>query len=370
MKIPIIATSLLKFGELWDKSINDLIRESGKKVLKGAGIKPGDIDSVYIANEFSSKASGQSMLNSVVFEELGISNVVCVKAGDASGSVAINQAANSILSGQSKLSMVLGVEKVTDLKTNEILALASNFISQEEESVVGATPQTQFALITRRYLHDFKLKPNDLSFIPAKNHKNALQNEYAQYRFELPKEKINSSPLSSDPIRVLDCASYCDGAAAMILCSDEMANKFRNKIKGYLLGSVLASDSLALSRRKSITTIGSTVKAAREAYASSGIKRKDINLLEVYDVVPIAEILSVEDLGFAEKGQGIKFIKGYGNINLSGGIKSCGHAVGATGVRQAISILDNLKTKNIKYGLAHTLGGTGGTSVVNIFGGN
>ena len=119
MKIPIIATSLLKFGELWDKSINDLIREVGKKVLEDAGIQSSDIDSLFIANEFSSEASGQSMLNSVVFEELGISNVVCVKAGDASGSLAIKQAANSILAGQNKVSMVLGVEKVADLKCPE-----------------------------------------------------------------------------------------------------------------------------------------------------------------------------------------------------------------------------------------------------------
>lgn len=370
MKIPIIATSLLKFGELWDKSINDLIREVGKKVLEDAGIQSSDIDSLFIANEFSSEASGQSMLNSVVFEELGISNVVCVKAGDASGSLAIKQAANSILAGQNKVSMVLGVEKVADLKSGEMLALASSLISQQEESFMGATIPSQFALITRKYLYDFKLKAADLSFIPSRNHKNALHNEHAQYRFELPEEKISSSSLLSDPIRMLDCASYCDGAAAIILCNEKISDDFNNKIKGYLIGSALASDSLALSKRKSITTIESTVKAAKEAYALSGIKQKDINLLEVYDFVPIAEVLSVEDLGFAKKGQGIKFIKDNENINLSGGIKGCGNAIGATGVRQAVDVINNLKRKNMEYGLTHTLGGTGCISVVNIFGGS
>jgi acetyl-CoA C-acetyltransferase len=308
------------------------------------------------------------MLNSIAFEELGISNVVCVRVGDASGAAVIKEAANSILAGQSKIVMVLGVEKLTDLKTNEMLASSSSLISQEE-SFIGATVQSQFALITRKYLHKFKLKSRDLSFIPAMNHKNALDNEYAQYQFELSEEKINSSPLSADPIRMLECASYCDGCAALIMCDEETARKkFANINKRYLLASSLKNDFLSLSKRKSIVTIESSMKAAQEAYKAARIKPGVIDIMEIHDIVPISEILAIEDLGFAKKGEGIKFIKAnYKKINCSGGLKGCGHAIGATGIRQAISVIDKLKESNMKYGLTHTLGGTGSVSVVNVF---
>ncbi|MDP3765858.1 MAG: hypothetical protein Q8R04_05070 [Nanoarchaeota archaeon] len=364
-KISIIATSLVRFGELWEKGIRELINESGKKVLNDASLSPDKIDSLYIANAFSSKATGQNMLNSIAFEELGISDSVCINAGDASGAAAIREAANSILSGQSNIAMVLGVEKVTDLKTNEILTLASDFIDIEE-SFAGATIQSQFAIMTRKYLKDFKLKPADLYFIPSQNHKNAIDNEYAQYRFELKEEKINSSPLVADPIRMLECASYCDGAAALIMCNENAAKKFN--IKGYLLAGSLATDSLSLSKRKSITAADSTIKAAEQAYKIAGIKPNDMDLMEVHDIVPISEVLAVEDLGFAKKGGGLKFIKSNTKkINLSGGLKACGHAAGATGIRQAIDLLNKLKSNSLKYGLTQTIGGTGGVSIVNIF---
>ena len=367
MRIPIISASSLKFGELWDKGINDLIRDAGKRAMDDAGLQPTDVDSLFISNVFSSKANGLSLLNSIAFEELGIGNSVCISAGDASGSAAIGEAANSIMSGQSKIAMVLGAEKVTDFKSNEIVSLTSEFLSQQE-SFIGATVQSQFAIITKKYIHDFRLNSNDLSFIPSKNHKNALDNEHAQFRFELKEDKILSSPVFSEPIRMFDCAAYCDGAAALVMCDETFAKKVKAKIKGYLLASSLATDSLSLSKRKSLTTIESTVKASKLAFDSAGISKDKIDLLEVHDIVPISEVLAVEDLGFAKKGSGMEFIKNNINkINLSGGLKACGHAIGATGLRQAADLLIRLKNSNLKYGITHAVAGTGGVSAVNIF---
>lgn len=368
MNIPVIATSLTKFGDLWDKGIDDLIREVGNKALSNAGLKPNDVNCVYVANAFSSKTNGLSMLGSIAFEELGIANAVCINDADASGAAAIKEAANSIISGQNEIVMVLGVEKVTDFKTNEIMSLGSDFLSMEE-SLVGATLQSQFAMITKRYLHDFRLKESDLSFIPSKNHSNAVPNEHAQYRFELSEEKIDSSPMLSNPIRMLDCAPFCDGAAALVMCSGNAAKRLGKKSRGNLLASSSAISQLSLSKRMSITSIESTAKASKNAFEAAGISQKDIDLLEVHDIVPISEVLSIEDMGFAKKGRGIKFIKSnLRKINPSGGLKACGHAFGATGVRQAVEIVNRLKSNNLKYGITHTLGGTGGIAVVNIFG--
>lgn len=367
MRIPIISAYSLKFGELWDKDIHDLVRDAGKGALDSAGLNPSDVDSLYISNAFSSKAKGSSLLNSIAFEELGIGNSVCINSGDASGSAAIMEAANSIMSGQSKIAMVLGVEKVTDFKSNEIISLTSEFISQQE-SFIGATVQSQFAIITKKYLHDFNLSASDLSFIPSKNHKNALDNEHAQYRFELKEDKINSSPMFSEPVRMFDCAAYCDGAAALIMCDETFAKNMKTKINGYLLASSLAADSLSLSKRKSLTTIESTAKASKQAFDLAGITQEEIDLMEVHDIIPISEVLAVEDLGFAKKGRGIEFIRNnLKKINMSGGLKACGHAIGATSIRQAADLMLRLRNNNLKYGLTHAIAGTGGVSAVNIF---
>jgi len=361
MKIPIIATSLVKFGDLWEKSLGDLMKEAGELALRNAKLKPGMIDSLHIANAFS-----QEMLSALAYEKLGISNSVSVNAADASGAVAIKEASNSILSGQSNIAMVLGVEKMTDFKSNDVLAWTSKLLGNEEY-FTGATVQSQFAMITRKYLNDFGLKAEDLWFVPSKNHQNGVSNEYAQYRFELKQEKISSSPLAADPIRMFECASYCDGAAALIMCSSKIARKF--KAKGYLLASSAASDSLALSKRKSLTSIESTKNAAESAYHAAGISSGNIDLAEVHDIVPISEVLAIEDLGFAKKGSGLGYIKSNNKINPSGGLKACGNPLGATGVRQAIDVLRRLKSNKLKYGLTQTMAGTGSMSIVNIFGG-
>lgn len=368
MKIPIIGTSILKFGDLWEKGIEDLIKEACQKAILDAGLRPSEVDSIFVANEFAS-ATGQSLLSSAAYEATGIANCICVNGGDAAGAIAIKLASNSIMAGESDVVVVVGAEKVSDLKANEINSLSSNLLSQKEEGKAGATPQIEFAIMTKKYLHDFGMNSHDLHFIPSMNHKNAVANESAQYRFELSEEKIGSSPMVAEPIRLLETASYCDGAAAIVMCSPRLEKRFAKKVKCSLVSSSVANDSLSLSRRKSITSIDSTAKASKAAFESAGIRQKDIGLMEVYDFAPIGEVMAIEDMGFARKGEGPKFIKQNAlMINPSGGLKACGHALGATGIRQAADIVNRLKKSKIKFGLAQTVSGTGAASVVNIFG--
>lgn len=369
MKIPIISAYNTRFGDLWDKDAGDLIEEAGMNALKSAGISANDVDALYVANAFSSKINGQILLNSLCFERMGINKGVCISLGDASGAAAIREAANAVLSGAAKYAMAIGAEKATDLKTDEMLAITQDMIDEKEESFVGATVQSQFAIITRKYMSDFGLSKEDIAFITSNSHKNGITNETAQFRFELDENKINSSNIIADPIRILDCAPYCDGASAIILCNSEEAEKSGKEILGFFLGSGIGSMPLALSKRKSITRIDSTVNAASEAFKSADLEPKDIELIEAYDLVPISAVLSVEDMGFAKKGRGIDFIrKNAKNINSSGGLKSCGHAASATGIRQTADILKKLKEKGMKYGISNTISGTGGFSAVNIFG--
>ncbi len=369
MKVPIIGAYSTGFGDLWDKDIGDLLEEAGINALKSAGISAKDVDALYIANVFSSKINGHAPLSSLCFERIGISRSICISSGDASGAVAIEEAANLILSGAAKYAMVIGAEKSTDLKTNEMLAVAQDTIDEKEESFIGATVQSLFAIITRKYMSDFGFARDDLSFITINSHKNGATNEFAQFRFELDINKINSSAFIADPIKVLDCSPYCDGASAIILCSNDAVEKRKGKVLGYLLGSGIASMPASLSKRKSITRIDSTANAAAEAYKKAGLSPKEIGLIEAYDIVPVSGILSIEDMGFADKGKGIEFIKKHPRaVNPSGGLKSCGHAIGATGIRQAVDIIKKLKEMDIKFGISNTMSGTGSISAVNIYG--
>ncbi len=373
MKIPIIATSLVKFGDLWEKSLGDLMKEAGELALQNAKLKPDMIDSLHIANAFS-----QEMLSALAYEKLGISNSVSVNAADASGAVAIKEASNSILSGQSNIAMVLGVEKMTDFKSNDVLAWSSKLLGNEEY-FTGATVQSQFAMITRKYLNDFGLKAEDLWFVPSKNHQNGIGNEYAQFQNAITVDDVLKSAVISTPLNVLDCSPITDGAAALLLVSEKLAKSAGSAVK--VVASGQASDSLALHDRSSLTEMLSTKLASKKAFEQAGLAPKDINFAEVHDCFSINEIVAIEALGFCKKGDGGKAVErgeialtGAIPINTTGGLKAIGHPVGATGVRQLVDITKQLRgdshnqLKGVKYGLNLNIGGSGATAVVNILG--
>lgn len=229
-------------------------------------------------------------------------------------------------------------------------------------------------MIAQEHMRKYKTTKKDLALISCKNHKNATLNKYAQFQKEIKvNDVLNASPVA-EPLGLLDCSPITDGAAATILSSNK-----KSKVK--LVASEVATSTLALHNRKDITTLDAAVKASRKAYNSIKIKPEDIDIAEVHDCFTIAEILAYEDLGFIKKGEGSKLIRsgktnldGQLPINTSGGLKACGHPVGATGIKQVIEIATQLsgKTgsrqvkKNLKYGLTHNIGGSGATAVVNI----
>jgi acetyl-CoA C-acetyltransferase len=206
-----------------------------------------------------------------------------------------------------------------------------------------------------------------------------LQNPEAQFHKKITIEDVlNSSPVAL-PLRLLDCSSISDGAAALILCPLDRAREYKDNIVK-ITGSGQASDSLALHAREKICTFRSTVNAARMAYKQAGVKPEDIDVAEVHDCFTIAEICAIEDLGFVKKGEGGKAVEegqttldGEIPINTSGGLKARGHPVGATGIAQVVEIVKQLRgdagkrqVKGATLGLAHNIGGSGASCVVHI----
>jgi len=366
MKTAIIGYAQTKFKEHWDKGLRELISEAGHKAIKNANLKVEDINSLICANALAPVANGQNQTNALCFDELGIKSSALISCGDASGAAAIRQAVFEINSGKSDIVMVLGVEKITDLLSSQIVSATSQLLDQECEAYYGATLTSVYAMIQKVYMKEFKVKEEQIAKIPVKAHKNASSNEYAQFNFEITKESVLKSPIMADPMRVLNSAAPCDGAAAIILCEEELAKKYTEE-PVFIVSSGEGNDNLALHDREKLTEMKATKTAAKEAYKLAKIKPSDIDFAEIHDVTSISEILAVEDLGFCKKGEGIRFIEKNEKqqINLSGGLKACGHPLAATGIRQAIDICNKLKEKTM--GLTHTLSGSGSLAIVNIF---
>ncbi|MBI3193739.1 MAG: thiolase domain-containing protein, partial [Ignavibacteriae bacterium] len=216
--------------------------------------------------------------------------------------------------------------------------------------------------------------------VAVKNHRNGAKNPNAQCRSEVTAEQVMKSTMVSDPLRLLDCSPVSDGAAAVIVTTMEVAKKLgKNPVR--VIASSQASDTIALHSRKEITTLGSVVSAAQKAYQMANKKPGNINLVEVHDCFTIAEIAVTEDLGFFEKGKGGEAaLNGWTSIecnripvNTSGGLKSKGHPVGATGIAQIIELYEQLnqnagsrQVKDAHVGMAQNMGGSGASCVIHI----
>jgi acetyl-CoA C-acetyltransferase len=218
-----------------------------------------------------------------------------------------------------------------------------------------------------------------LSMVAVKNHSHGCLNPIAQYHMDVSIDDVDRSPIVADPLHVLDCSPISDGAAVLVLAPTDIARKFSDApIK--IIGSGQASDTLALHDRRDLTTLDATVHAARSAFGQAKIAPEQVDVAEVHDCFTIGEILAIEDLGLVEKGkggaaaeEGLTALGGRLPINTSGGLKACGHPVGATGIKQAYEIVLQLRGKaggrqvdEAEIGLTHNVGGSGGTAIVHI----
>ena len=378
--VAIIGTGLNdRWGELWDRSLRDIYVEAALRAIDDAGVD--HIDSMYVGCMSSGLFTYQEHISNLLADYLGVAPIpsVRVESACASGGNALRMGINEVASGASDIVLVGGVEKMTDVDGGVATMALSTAADYEWEAFNGVTFPGLYAMIAQRHMHEYGTKPEHLAAVSVKNHHNGMMNPAAQFRMEISIETVLNSVLVADPLHILDCSPVTDGAAAVILCPVDMAKKL-NPGAVRLAASVGATDSIALHARKDLTTIGSAVVASQKAYAKVGCTAADIDVAEVHDCFSIAEICLLEDLGFVSKGKGGPFsaagntaIGGEMPINTSGGLKSKGHPVGATGVAQAIEIYKQLRGEagdrqvaNAKRGLCHNMGGSGGTSIVHI----
>ena len=373
-KVAVVGVGQTKFGEKWEESLRDLGRDAGIAAIKDAKIEKKEIDGVWVGNMSGGRFAGQEHIGALIADHLGINapatrcEVAC-----ASGSLAFRNACFAVAAGKMDMALVVGVEKMNDVKADDSTGILISAGDHEWEASIGLTFPGLYALMARAYMKKYGLSRDELSFVPVASHENGLNNENAQFRMKISIDDVNKSSLVADPLRLLDCSPITDGGAAVVIVSEKAANKFENLV--WVLASGQGSDTLALHDRTSITEMQSVKTAAKQVFDECRLKHEDIDVIEAHDCFSINEIMNVEDTGFCEKGKGQKFIEeNKKRINSTGGLKSIGHPVGATGVRQIIDIVNQIRgkscnhVKGARYGLTMNVGGSGATAIAHVFG--
>ncbi len=380
-KVGIIGIGHGKFGIRSDASLRELAFEAVQACLTDAGVSLKDVDSMVtgIAGDefaFSLQPSAQ------VHDYIGFHPRpnFRVEGACATGSMAVRTGWMNVASGLADLVLVVGVEKMTEVPT----AVATDIMGRGGDAIweypFGTTFPGYYAMIANAHMAEFGTTEEQLAHVAVKNHYYGSLNPYAQMQKEITLDKAMTSFVVAHPLKLYDCSLITDGAAAILLASEERARAMSRK-PVWIAGIGCATDTMRLGERESLTSIKAVREAARIAYRMAGIGPSDIDLATVHDCFTIAEIVAYEDLGFCEKGEGGKLIEaketyvgGRIPVNVDGGLKAKGHPLGATGVSMAVEITKQLRgeagqrqVKNAAVGLSHNVGGTGQVVGIHIF---
>ncbi len=361
--VAVIGIGQSKFGKFPEKTVNELGVQAVKQAMTDGGINNSDIQVAYTSRLFIEQITGQIMLQNVGIDGIEIINVENACAG---GATAVRCLWKDIAAGIHDIGIAIGVESMT---TSPIARMLIPPGKDDLEGQLGQTMPSMFALMARRLMDTAGAVPEDFAQISVKNHKHGVLNPMAQYRKELTVEQILGSRMIADPITLFQCCPNTDGAAALIMCSMDMARRFTSQpVK--VEASVLLSGDFSF-KREDLTTFSVGKKAAHMAYEMAGIGPEDVDIVELHDAFAPEEIVHYEDLGLCKKGEGVGLLRsgetaigGKIPVNPSGGLLSLGHPLSASGVRTVCEVVLHLRgqagerqTPNAKVGLAQMLGG-------------
>ena len=381
--VAVVAAGKTPFGVFPELDIRALAVQAGEKCLANARVPRQQVESFYLGNFAGPAFVGQNHLAPYISMALGIQGVPAtrVEAACASSGSAFFHAWAEVAAGIYDLVMVVGVEKMTSQPTARVTEILASAGDMTGEIRAGSTFASLFAMIARRHMFEFGTKKEHLSAVAVKNHAAGALNPDAQMRKTITLEQALAGKPIADPLNLYDCSLISDGAAAVILAPLDRALEFTDK-PVRVRGIAQASDYVALDQKPDITTFPAVRRAAEKAYQMAGVGPQDIEFGELHDCFTIAEIIATEDLGFVSKGcggpyamEGHTALTGERPINTSGGLKSKGHPVGATGVGQICDLMQQIRCEagprqvaRHSLGLAQNLGGSGATCVVSILG--
>jgi acetyl-CoA C-acetyltransferase len=377
-RVAVVGVGQTKFSGAQSLTNNELFTQAAVEALYSAGLKNSDIQALLIGNVLSDYEEGQQIAHTFIAENLGLCHVP-VNTYDgacASSSVAIRDAFIWIASGLYDVVLAGGMERAASMGTRLATQTYAMYTDRYYDYPSGITFPGVFALLAHLYakrcgLELSRLK-EQMALISVKAHKYGLLNPRAHLRRELSVEKVLKSPMVCQPLQVYDCCPFSDGGAAVILASEEAARKLTAK-PVFITGIGQASAGTLASQQATLPWLIARELAAKEAYAMAGVGPADIDVCELHDSFSIAEIIAVESLGFFEHGQGgaasargETLIGGKVAVNPSGGLKSKGHPVGATGAAQVYEIFHQLRgecgetqVEGVRTGLTDAMGASG-----------
>ncbi|MFQ6107105.1 MAG: thiolase domain-containing protein [Thermoplasmata archaeon] len=378
MRTGVVGIGHGKFGKR-EVTVQELAFEPFKEALRDSGLHQKDIDALIVGS--SPEYHRQRSLSGVVAEYLGMNPkpTYLVEAACASGSAALATADAYIRAGIYDTVAVLGVQKMLELSTPEILALMGRVGDVQWESGFGTTFPGYYAMFAHRHMYEHGTTRGQMAAVAVKNHHYGAKNPSAMFQKEITAEKALASRLVASPLTLFDCCANADGAACVIITNEGNAKKADTPV--WIAGIGSASAPMSILRRESLSEIPSAINAAKKAYKAARIKPNDVDVADVHDCFTIAEIMAYENLGFCKKGGGGKMIEegetyigGRIPVNVDGGLKSKGHPVGATGVSMAVEAVKQLRgeagerqVEGAEVALTHNIGGIGQYCFVNVF---
>jgi acetyl-CoA C-acetyltransferase len=376
--VAVIGASMTEFGQR-DRWIRELLAEAGEACLDDAGVTPDEVDHLYVSNMASGEFEGQTGVPNALAHDLAAMPAYTqrVDQTSSSGGAGIYAAWQSVASGASDMTLLVGGEKMTHKTTGESTDVIAS-LTHPVEYKHGVTLPSFAGLAARKYLDEHDAPRESLAKVAVKNHANGALNPHAQFRKEIDVETAMESPLVADPLRLYDFCPITDGSAALLFCPAERASEYTDEY-AVVSGVAGATDTHVVHERANPLTMGGVVESGRQAYEMAGLDPDDIDVAELHDMFTILEFLQMEGLGFAEEGEAWKAVEdgetdrdGELPINTSGGLKSKGHPLGATGVAQGYEIYKQVigeagdRQVEADVGLACNVGGFGNCVITTI----
>ncbi|QCW03793.1 thiolase family protein [Natrinema pallidum] len=379
-RVAIIGAAMTQFGQREGEWITDLLAEAGIDCLEDAGVDANDVEHLYVSNMTSGEFEGQTGVMNALVHDIGAIPAYTkrVDQTSASGGAGIYAAWQSIESGASDMTLLVGGEKMTHRSTSETTDIIAS-VTHPVEYNAGVTLPSFAGLTARRYLERFDAPRESLGKVAVKNHKNGVDNPHAQFRKEVDLETVLESPIVADPLRLYDFCPITDGSAALLFCPESVAREYTDDY-AVVTGVDGATDTQVVHEREEPTVMNGVVESGRGAYEMSGLGPADIDVAELHDMFTILEFLQMEGLGFAEQGAAWKRVEdgdterdtGELPTNTSGGLKSKGHPLGASGVAQGVEIYEQLvgeagpRQVDADAGLCCNVGGFGNCVITTI----
>ncbi len=376
-RVAVVGVGCTKFGERYEKTYEDLICDAAFAAYEDAGIEPKDVDAAYLGTYMQGPGGGKAAVSLADALKLYGRPITRVENYCATGTDAFRNACLTVASGVHDVVLVVGAETLKDRGGRGLPRFGHPLLAR------GNSAPGLFALAANRYMHEFGVGREVLAKVAVKNHWNGARNPLAHLQQEVTEEKVLAAPIIAWPFGLFDCCPTTDGAAAAIVCRADLAPRFR-KPPIMVKAAALAVETGRPFFDPTFDYLGfrSTQKAAQAAYAMAGIGPKDVSFAEVHDCFTWTEVSNIEDLGFCEKGEGPKLVEegrtaidGDIPINTSGGLKSFGHPIGASGVRMLYECVSQLRGEagerqvaNPTFGLAHNVGGPGAVACVVVLG--